>query len=128
VRRISPRLRRISLVLGGLALVSMVGIAALMIALNVIVTKPKVDRFRARDIRHSGEMWRQAHPGASTCPTPELLHAQGAVEERVGLVDRWGSPFRIVCSANETIVISPGPDRREGTQDDIVVPDGATLP
>ena len=128
MRPLSPRLRRILLALGAVALVSVMSIATLVIALNVLVTAPKVDHFRARDIRRSGEMWRRAHPGASTCPTPELLQAEGAVGARVGLVDRWGSPFRIVCSANEMIVISPGPDRFEGTQDDIVVPDGAVLP
>jgi len=36
--------------------------------------------------------------------------------------DAWGTAYKVTCDEDATHVISFGPDRREGTADDIVFP------
>ena len=44
----------------------------------------------------------------------ELMRAEG--------VDKWGSPYEIVCTDDDIVVLSLGPDKRKGTDDDIRFP------
>jgi general secretion pathway protein G len=39
--------------------------------------------------------------------------------------DAWGVAFKINCTDDDVTVSSAGPDKKEGTADDIVVPKGA---
>jgi general secretion pathway protein G len=39
-----------------------------------------------------------------------------------GTNDPWGSPYKVVCDDESTIVSSFGPDKKEGTTDDIRFP------
>jgi len=36
--------------------------------------------------------------------------------------DPWDQPYKIKCDGDETYVSSSGPDKKDGTADDIVVP------
>ena len=40
--------------------------------------------------------------------------------------DPWGQPYNIICDGDDITVTSPGPDKKEGTEDDIVVGPAAT--
>jgi general secretion pathway protein G len=36
--------------------------------------------------------------------------------------DPWGTAYKIACTEDEVTVSSSGPDKKEGTADDIIVP------
>jgi prepilin-type N-terminal cleavage/methylation domain-containing protein len=57
------------------------------------------------------------------CPTIDSLHASQALDRASRTTDAWDQPYRIVCAEDgEITVVSPGPDRKMGTQDDIAAP------
>jgi prepilin-type N-terminal cleavage/methylation domain-containing protein len=75
-----------------------------------------------KTIRPIAATWRSDHPDEE-CPTPARLRDDKLLDVASKLTDAWGSPFVIVCEADETSVISPGPDRRANTEDDLREPD-----
>jgi general secretion pathway protein G len=79
-------------------------------------------RVNARELRRAAEQWRGLH-GDGQCPTAQVLRADKAIDTGSKLTDAWDNPYRIVCDDDETTVISDGPDKKPGTQDDIRVPE-----
>ncbi|HWL85363.1 MAG TPA: prepilin-type N-terminal cleavage/methylation domain-containing protein [Polyangiaceae bacterium] len=75
----------------------------------------------AQQLRQAAEMWRTTN--ASECPTVERLKQEKQLEATSKLTDAWDSQFKIICDDDDTTVMSPGPDKKEGTPDDIRVPD-----
>jgi general secretion pathway protein G len=65
-------------------------------------------------------MWREK---PSHCPTPETLVADKAIDSAAELTDQWGNPFKIICEDDDVTVMSAGADKKEGTADDIRVPE-----
>jgi type II secretory pathway pseudopilin PulG len=61
-----------------------------------------------------------------TCPTVDQLIADGELDEGSPRKDPWGTAWRIECSDERVHVISDGPDRKSGTEDDIHVPPKTT--
>ena len=76
----------------------------------------------ARAMRPIAAVWRGEHPDGE-CPTPQRLKDDKLVDVSSKLSDAWGGPFVIVCEADETSVLSFGPDRKENTEDDLREPD-----
>ena len=72
---------------------------------------------RANALRRSAEEWRRSHP--SECPTAARLADDKALSPKPDQRDAWGTPFKIFCDEDSTFVMSLGPDRREGTTDDL---------
>lgn len=77
----------------------------------------------ARTVRAATQNW-QATENKETCPTIDELVASKHLDSASGSQDPWGNPFRLTCTADEVFVLSAGPDRKEGTNDDIRVPKG----
>jgi hypothetical protein len=73
-----------------------------------------------RALHAVAEAWRTEHPGE--CLTVQRLKDEHEIAQSSSVNDAWGTPFKIVCDDEETRIISFGPDRREGTPDDIVAP------
>jgi general secretion pathway protein G len=82
----------------------------------------KTTKTSAMELRRATEMWRGTH-ASDECPTVEQLRADKAFDSASKLSDAWDMPFHIACDSDETIVTSNGPDKKEGTADDIRVPD-----
>jgi general secretion pathway protein G len=78
----------------------------------------------AMELRRASEMWRGNH--SDSCPTLDQLRSDKAIDSAAKVSDAWDSPFKILCEDDETIVISLGPDKKEGTTDDIRVPEAQT--
>ena len=76
----------------------------------------------ARALRSVAETWRSEH-ASDQCPSLEQLRTDKALDSASKLTDAWDSPFKITCEDDETIVLSYGPDKKEGTADDIRVPE-----
>ncbi len=109
--------------IGSAVLALAVAGALALVALNPFPdAKIRTTRTPAMQLRSSAEMWRGQH-GTDDCPTPERLRREGAIGPAARIEDRWGAPFRIICEPDETVVLSLGPDGREGTADDIRIPE-----
>jgi general secretion pathway protein G len=75
----------------------------------------------ALNLRNAVSIWRSDHADG-TCPTLAQLRSSQTVDDASRLKDPWGTPFKIECRENQTIVTSLGPDTKE-SPDDIIEPD-----
>ncbi len=77
----------------------------------------------ARTIHPVAEKYKIDHPGQ--CPTVEQLRSEKELSAASKITDPWDTPYQIRCGDDEVYVISFGPDKKEGTPDDIMIPEGA---
>jgi hypothetical protein len=66
------------------------------------------------------EAWRANH--ANECPTAQRLKEEKELAASSDIVDAWGTPYLIWCTSDATTVVSFGPDKTKGTEDDIAFP------
>jgi general secretion pathway protein G len=59
---------------------------------------------------------------ATACPNFDQLLGERLLDKQSKNHDAWGTPWRIVCADHDVEVISSGPDKQAGTDDDIRVP------
>lgn len=75
----------------------------------------------ARELRNAVNRWR-ATRGGTDCPTVSQLVQDKEIDSAAKTTDPWDMPYKIECADEETYVSSAGPDKKEGSQDDIVIP------
>ena len=106
--------------------ITIMGLLAASVAIAVTrqLRKAQIETtlMNAKYIRPIAALWRSDHP-SEECPTPEQLRVDGLLDVSSKLTDAWGSRYVITCEANETSVLSYGPDRRPNTEDDLREPD-----
>jgi general secretion pathway protein G len=128
------RLRRVKRVLArGVTLIEILIVLAIvgLIAGGVaVVAIPKYAesqknqaKIDARTIHPVAEKYKVDHPGQ--CPTVEQLRAEKELSAASKITDPWDTPYAIRCQDEEIYIMSFGPDKKEGTQDDIRIPDNA---
>jgi general secretion pathway protein G len=78
----------------------------------------------ALEVRSAANRWR-ATRGGDQCPTISQLVQDKEIDSASKTDDPWSSAYKITCTEDEVTVFSPGPDKREGTADDIAVPKGS---
>jgi general secretion pathway protein G len=78
----------------------------------------------ARTIHPVAEKYKVDHAG-STCPTVEQLRAEKELSAASKITDPWDTPYAIRCVEEDIYIVSFGPDKKEGTADDIRIPDNA---
>jgi general secretion pathway protein G len=76
----------------------------------------------ARTIHPAAEKYRVDHPGEQ-CPTVELLREKKELSAASKITDPWDTPYKIICGDEDLMVLSLGPDKKEGTADDIRIPE-----
>jgi general secretion pathway protein G len=81
----------------------------------------------ARTIHPVAEKYRVDHPG-EPCPTVELLRDKKELSAASKITDPWDTPYKIICGDEDVSVQSLGPDKKEGTNDDIRIPEAAAKP
>jgi prepilin-type N-terminal cleavage/methylation domain-containing protein len=81
--------------------------------------RERVSRIGARLLRDAAGAWRSEHPD---CPTPTQLREERYVDRGASLEDAWGTPYAIVCEAEDVTVVSAGPDKQPNTPDDLREP------
>ena len=52
----------------------------------------------------------------------EQLRQEKVLDKGFVTKDSWGNPFKIACESDEITCTTAGPDKKEGTEDDIIVP------
>jgi general secretion pathway protein G len=104
-----------------------VAIMSLMAGAVVVAVIPKFKGAQvdiagqsAREIRNAVVRYRAR--GSDTCPTVAQLQTEKEIDTAAKPDDPWGSQFKIECADDEIYVVSMGPDKKEGTADDISVP------
>ena len=60
--------------------------------------------------------------GGARCPNIDEMIRDKVLKRDSKGRDPWGESWRIECSDEEAVVISSGPDRKTGTEDDIRIP------
>ena len=124
-RRARPRTRGVTLI-EVMIVVTILGILSAGIAVAVThqlhLAQIQTTTMNAKVLRPIAAMWRDEHPGED-CPTPERLRRDKLLDVSSKLTDAWGGPYVILCEADETGVLSYGPDRRPDTEDDLREPD-----
>jgi general secretion pathway protein G len=114
----------------GVTLVEVLIVVAIMSLIATTVVVAVIPKFRgaqvdiagqsAREIRNAVTRYRAR--GTETCPTVAQLQSEKEIDQASKADDPWGSPFKIECAEDEVYVMSLGPDKKEGTADDISVP------
>ncbi len=84
----------------------------------------KTTENNAREIRSAVQRWRGLR-GGTDCPTISQLVQDKEIDSASKTEDAWNNPFKIACSEDDVVVTSPGPDKKDNTTDDIMVPKGA---
>lgn len=74
-------------------------------------------------LQQVADAWRANH--GNDCPTVERLKEEKEVSASSNINDPWGNPYKIQCEDENTIAYSFGPDKKEGTPDDIRFPNDA---
>ncbi|RYE76529.1 MAG: type II secretion system protein, partial [Myxococcales bacterium] len=86
----------------------------------------KTTENNAREIRSAIQRWRGLR-GGTDCPTISQLVQDKEIDSASKTEDAWNSPFKIACSEDDVVVSSPGPDKKDNTADDILVPKGVAV-
>jgi general secretion pathway protein G len=115
----------------GMTLIEVLVAVAIMALIATIVAfsafqaamdaKRQTARLSASALRRAAAVWRLNHPD-DECPTFARLRADKVVDREASPADPWGSPYLIRCGDDDVTALSPGPDRRLGTPDDIIAP------
>lgn len=118
----------------GVTLIEVLIVVAILSMIAAGVTVAVLPKFKeaavkntetnAREIRNAVQRWRGLR-GGSDCPSISQLVQDKEIDSASKTDDAWGSPYKIACTEDDVIVSSPGPDKKEGSSDDIVVPKGA---
>lgn len=77
----------------------------------------------ARVIRGAAQNWQMTNDG---CPTISQLIQDKQLDKAQDTNDPWGGDYTIVCTDDDIVVTSDGPDKKKGTTDDVAVPKAIT--
>jgi general secretion pathway protein G len=75
----------------------------------------------AQVLRRAVQDWQRVN-NEVTCPTVSQLIEGKHVDSGAEVDDPWGLPWALVCTEDEVFVQSFGPDKKQGSADDISVP------
>jgi hypothetical protein len=112
----------ISLLLGLLAGSMLLSVALFVYSAPKIVDGPRDETKSCIKALHAAaEAWRANH--GNECPTVQRLKDEKELAASSEIADKWGTPYLIWCNDDATTVVSFGPDKKKGTEDDVVFPD-----
>jgi general secretion pathway protein G len=113
-----------------LIVLAIVGLIAGGVAVVAIPKYAEAQKKQAKNdviaIHPIAEKYRVDHPG--NCVTVEQLRAEKELSASSKITDPWETPYQIRCAEDETYVLSFGPDKKEGTADDIKIPETPVAP
>ncbi len=105
--------------------ITIIGVLTAAISIGVVAAQKKANIGAAKTAcntaRSATLIWRSAHP-SEDCPTIDQLKQERVLDTGFNAKDAWGNPFKLACDADEIVCTTNGPDRKEGTEDDIRVP------
>jgi general secretion pathway protein G len=115
----------------GVTLVEVMIVVAIMAMVAGGVMVFALPRFREAQVstakqsalamRRAVQDWQRLN-NESTCPTVSQLIQGKHLDSASNTDDPWGQPYTLVCTDDDVFVISPGPDKKKDTKDDVSVP------
>ena len=106
-----------------LVLVTLVCMVGILVVLRVprmtVCTYLPPERSGPASLVSAATLFRASY-GFENCPRVEDLRRDRFVSEDRSTEDSWGTPYRIVCEPESTVVVSAGPDLAFDTEDDIL--------
>lgn len=128
--RLFPRVTSRGLTLVELIVViTIIGVLTAAISVGVMSAKKSADLKLAKTacntIRDATIQWKAVHSGED-CPTIDQLKQEKILDTGFSVKDPWGITFKLACDSDEIMCMSAGPDRKEGTEDDVHVPQADT--
>lgn len=109
-----------------------VAIIAMITGAVAVVAVPKMKdaqiktaQTAARTVRNAVQQWQLSNNDYASCPTVSELVQDKQLDSGQATTDPWGEDFSITCEGDEVIVRSNGPDKKPGSPDDVVIPQGA---
>lgn len=115
----------------GVTLVEVMIVVAIMALLSggvAVVVIPKLKEAQVSTAKTSAQVMRRAVQDWQRvnneygCPTMSQLLEGKHLDSSSNMDDPWGMPWGLVCTEDDVFVQSQGPDKKQGTQDDISVP------
>ena len=108
-----------------MVVIALIGVLTAAIAIGVLQAQKRASIGAAQTacntVRSATIQWKAVHPG-DDCPTVEQLKKEKFLDTGFNLKDPWNTSYKLACDADEITCTSAGPDRKEGTEDDIHVP------
>lgn len=105
--------------------ITIIGVLTAAISIGVMKAQKRANEGAAKTacstVRQATMQWKAVNPG-SDCPTVEQLKTERDLDTGFNLKDPWGNLYKLSCDTDEITCTSAGPDRKEGTEDDIHVP------
>jgi general secretion pathway protein G len=105
--------------------ITIIGVLTAAISVGVLQAQKRANTGAAQTacntVRQATMQWMAVHPGAD-CPSVDTLKTDKDLDTGFSAKDPWGGPYKVSCEADEITCTSPGPDKKEGTDDDIHVP------
>jgi general secretion pathway protein G len=109
--------------------ITIIGVLTAAISVGLMRAKKTADigttTTACNTARSATTMWKSAHP-SEDCPSIDDLKKEKFLGSDFNSKDPWGGPMKLSCDSDEVTCTSAGPDRKEGTDDDIKVPKGDT--
>jgi general secretion pathway protein G len=109
--------------------ITIIGVLTAAISVGLMKAKKTADigttTTACNTARGATAMWRSAHP-ADDCPTIDQLKKEKFLGSDFNVKDPWGGEIKLACDSDDVTCSSAGPDRKEGTDDDIHVPKADT--
>ena len=127
-RRLSSQRRRLQ---AGMTLVEVLIVVSIMAMIATGVTVFALPKFKeaqvstaktnAQVLRRAVQDWQRVNMEIS-CPTMSQLIQGKHLDSASNTEDPWGQPWALQCTEDDVFVQSNGPDKKQGTPDDISVP------
>jgi general secretion pathway protein G len=115
----------------GVTLVEVLIVVAIMAMLAGGVAVFALPKFReaqvataktsAQVMRRAVQDWQRVN-NEVTCPSESELVQGKHLDSSSNPDDPWGMPWKFVCTEDDVFVQSTGPDKKDGTADDISIP------
>src|SRR5262249_22981772 len=108
-----------------MVVIALIGVLTAAIAIGVLQAQKRASIGAAQTacnkIRSATIQWKAVHAGED-CPTVDGLKKEKFLDTGFNVKDPWNSSYKLACDADEITCTSAGPDRKDGTEDDIHVP------
>src|SRR5579872_5884348 len=105
--------------------ITIIGVLTAAISIGVIGAQKRANVSAAKTAcstaRQAAMQWKAVHP-SEDCPSIDQLKAEKDLDTGYNVKDPWGSPYKLSCDSDEITCTSAGPDRKEGTDDDVRFP------
>jgi general secretion pathway protein G len=111
--------------------ITIIGVLTAAISIGVLQAQKRANMGAAKTacntVRQATMQWMAVHPGQD-CPSVDLLKTDKDLDTGFSAKDPWGGLYKVACDADEITCTSPGPDKKDGTDDDIHVPQADNAP